>query len=99
MPLAVAGLFLALLAGQARVFAAEMAGYEPAQSPLPRAMETHSDPTPTITAVSRQVYRVIVQGDDFRRGGTGFLVSGKRVVATNHHVVDKGKLFSLGYVN
>lgn len=97
MPLATIGLLLGLMAGSAGGFAAEMAGYQPAQSPLPG--EHRSDPTPTISKVSRQVYRVVVQGDDFRRGGTGFLVSGSRVVATNHHVVEKGKTFTLGYVS
>jgi hypothetical protein len=97
MPLASIGLLLGLIAGPGIGFAAEMAGYQPAQSPLPG--EQRADPTPTISKVSRQVYRVVVQGDDFRRGGTGFLVSGRRVVATNHHVVEKGKTFALGYVS
>src|SRR5688572_13646778 len=71
MPLATIGLLLGLIAGPAGGCAAEVAGYQPAQSPLPG--EPRSDPTPTISKVSRQVYRVVVQGDDFRRGGTGFL--------------------------
>lgn len=100
--LAIAGLLLALLAAPVAGFAAEMAGYQPAQSPLPTetpSNENRPDATPTIGKVSRQVYRMVVQGDDFRRGGTGFLVSGSRVVATNHHVVEKGRSFSLGYVD
>jgi S1-C subfamily serine protease len=96
MPLAMMSLLLTLVAKSACGFGAELAGYQPTQSPLP--LETRSDSSPTITKVSRQVYRIVVQGDDIRRGGTGFLVSGNRVVATNHHVVDKGKTFTLGYV-
>jgi hypothetical protein len=45
-----------------------------------------------------RVYRIIVDVDGAVKGGTAFLVSGKRIVATNHHVIEKGTAFTLGFV-
>lgn len=52
-----------------------------------------------IISASKQVYRILVQLDDTIRSGTVFLVSGKRVVATNSHVVANGTAYALGYVS
>ena len=52
-----------------------------------------------IRKVSRQVYRLMVDVDGAIKGGTAFLVSGQRVVATNNHVVDGGTAFWLGYMD
>lgn len=48
---------------------------------------------------SKQVYRILVELDGVIKGGTGFLVSGNRVVATNSHVLDKGTAYALGYIS
>jgi S1-C subfamily serine protease len=45
-----------------------------------------------------RVYRIIVDVDGAVKGGTAFLVSGQRIVATNHHVIEKGTAFTLGFV-
>ena len=47
--------------------------------------------------VEHQVYRLLVDVEGAIKGGTAFLVSGSRVIATNHHVIDKGTAFSVGY--
>jgi hypothetical protein len=51
----------------------------------------------TIRQASTQVYRLIVEVDGAIKGGTAFLVSGQRIIATNHHVVEKGSVFTLGF--
>ena len=48
--------------------------------------------------VARRVYRLTVKTQKTVNSGSGFLVSGKRIIATNHHVVDGGMEFSTGYV-
>ena len=63
------------------------------------APDTPPDGSPVIVNVSKQVYRLVVQTDEIIKGGTSFLVSGGRVVATNYHVIDKGKDYRLGYVS
>ena len=45
-----------------------------------------------------RVYRIIVDVEGAIKGGTAFLVSGRRIVATNHHVIEKGTAFTLGFV-
>ena len=52
----------------------------------------------TVQAITHEVYRLLVDVDGAVKGGTAFLVSGKRIVATNNHVVDQGTGFSIGYV-
>ena len=52
-----------------------------------------------IIGASKQVYRILVQIDGAIKSGTGFLVSGKRIVATNSHVLTHGTAYALGYVN
>lgn len=51
----------------------------------------------TVRNASTQVYRLIVEVDGAIKGGTAFLVSGRRIIATNHHVVEKGSAFTLGF--
>ncbi|MEJ2123623.1 MAG: serine protease [Alphaproteobacteria bacterium] len=46
-----------------------------------------------------QVYRLQVDAGDTTRGGSAFLVNGRRVVATNFHVVQDGKAFWLSYLD
>lgn len=43
--------------------------------------------------------RILVHQDKISRAGTGFLVSGRRLVATSHHVVENGKNFHLGFLD
>src|SRR5262245_34192827 len=52
-----------------------------------------------IISASKQVYRIFAQADGGMRSGTAFLVSGRRIVATNSHVVSNGTAFALGYVS
>ena len=61
--------------------------------------DSRPDPAPIIGNISKQVYRLVVRTGDAIKGGTGFLVSGNSIIATNNHVVDKGSGYALGYVN
>jgi S1-C subfamily serine protease len=53
----------------------------------------------SVESVVGQVYRLLVEHDGVVKGGTAFLVSGKRIVATNHHVVESGKAYSVGFLD
>jgi S1-C subfamily serine protease len=55
------------------------------------------NPVTLIRGATMQVYRLMVEVDGAVKGGTAFLVSGHRIVATNHHVVEKGTAFTLGF--
>jgi hypothetical protein len=68
--------------------------FEPVQ-----AMPHTASPITRIREATGQVYRLIVEVDGAVKGGTAFLVSGRRIVATNHHVVEKGTAFNLGFVD
>ncbi len=57
-----------------------------------------ASPVAHVRKAAAQVYRLIVDVDNAVKGGTGFLVSGHRVVATNHHVIENGTAFTLGFV-
>jgi S1-C subfamily serine protease len=57
-----------------------------------------SSPVAHVRKAAGQVYRLIVEVEGAVKGGTSFLVSGHRIVATNHHVVEKGTAFTLGFV-
>jgi S1-C subfamily serine protease len=52
-----------------------------------------------MVAASKQVYRVLVRSGDTIKTASGFLVSGRRVIATNHHVADRGTTFVAGYLD
>ena len=54
-------------------------------------------PVSMVKHVTHQVYRLLVDVEGAIKGGTAFLVSGSRVIATNHHVIEKGTAFSVGY--
>jgi hypothetical protein len=54
-------------------------------------------PVARIHRAAAQVYRLIVEVEGAVKGGTAFLVSGQRIVATNHHVIEKGTAFTLGF--
>jgi S1-C subfamily serine protease len=56
-------------------------------------------PITRIREATLQVYRLMVDVDGAVKGGTAFLVSGHRIVATNHHVVEKGTAFTLGFAH
>jgi hypothetical protein len=60
------------------------------------AVSTFS-PVARIRQATTRVYRLMVDVDGAVKGGTAFLVSGKRIIATNHHVVEKGTAFTLGF--
>ncbi|MBX2806423.1 MAG: serine protease [Hyphomicrobiales bacterium] len=50
-----------------------------------------------VEKAARQVYRVLVETSDGSiLGGSAFLVSGARVIATNHHVIQDGVTFQIG---
>ncbi|NJM33319.1 MAG: trypsin-like peptidase domain-containing protein [Rhodomicrobium sp.] len=52
----------------------------------------------TVQGAAQGVYRLLVEIDGAIKGGTAFLVSGKRIVATNHHVIEQGHSYSVGYL-
>ena len=58
---------------------------------------TGASPVAHVRQAASQVYRLLVDVEGAVKGGTAFLVSGQRIVATNHHVVEKGTTFTLGY--
>lgn len=63
------------------------------QSP-PQEAATRTD---RIRSISREVYRLLVDVEGAVKGGTAFLVSGRRIVATNNHVIDGGTAFWIGF--
>lgn len=65
---------------------------------MPQILPHTSSPVTRIREATGQVYRLIVEVDGAVKGGTAFLVSGRRIVATNHHVVEKGTAFNLGFI-
>jgi S1-C subfamily serine protease len=60
--------------------------------------EGGGDSSPVIVNVSKRVYRLVVRTGAETKVGTAFLVSGRRIIATNNHVIDKGSSYVLGYV-
>jgi S1-C subfamily serine protease len=56
-------------------------------------------PVARIRHATQQVYRLIVEVEGAVKGGTSFLVSGRRVIATNYHVVEKGSAFTIGFMD
>lgn len=66
----------------------------------PAATQTSGDRTVgTMRAVLPEIYRLQVEVEGLTRGGTAFLVSGRRIVATSNHVVEHGIAFWLGYLD
>lgn len=61
--------------------------------------QTNVKPVSPLRHVIPQVYRLQVDTGNTMRGGTSFLVSGHRVVATNYHVVQEGNAFWLSYLD
>lgn len=53
----------------------------------------------TVEDTAKQVYRLLVEVEGAIKGGTGFLASGRRVVATNHHVIESGTAYSVGFID
>jgi hypothetical protein len=51
-----------------------------------------------VPKAAHQVYRLIAGSDEAISSGSAFLVSGKRVVVTSHHAVDRAKNYMLGFV-
>ncbi len=76
----------------------ETPGSEYQGAPTLWSADASGETSPSIVNVSKQVYRLIVETDGMIKGGTAFLVSGTRIIATNNHVVEKGRAFALGYV-
>jgi S1-C subfamily serine protease len=72
-------------------------GSGPIDSYAPSAPDVAATPVSVVEHVTHQVYRLLVDVEGAIKGGTGFLVSGSRVIATNHHVIEKGTAFSVGY--
>ena len=79
-----------------RAAGTEIAEYR--DTPTLWAGDPPSEASPIIVNVTKQVYRLVVQTDGLIKGGTAFLVSGNRVIATNNHVVEKGTSYALGYI-
>ena len=76
----------------------ETPGGEYQGAPTLWSADSSGETSPSIVNVSKQVYRLIVENDGMIKGGTAFLVSGNRIIATNNHVVESGRAFALGYV-
>lgn len=50
-----------------------------------------------VASAAKRVYRLLVETTDGSIiGGSAFLVSGKRIIATNHHVIQNGVTFHIG---
>jgi S1-C subfamily serine protease len=58
----------------------------------------HATGQHAVQSALKQVYRLLVEVNGAAKGGTAFLVSGKRVIATNHHVIENGTAFSVGFL-
>lgn len=56
-----------------------------------------STPQESVGSVAQRVYRLLVESNRAVTSGSGFLISGKRIIATNHHVIDGGRKFVAGY--
>lgn len=52
-----------------------------------------------VSAVKASIFRVYVEGGQKSGSGTGFLVSGKRIVATNRHVVHGMQGYYIQFLN
>jgi hypothetical protein len=76
----------------------------------PHMVQAQSQPAPhsptaaehaidSVQSAVRQVYRLLVEFDGAVKGGTGFLVSGSRIIATNHHVIEGGRSYSVGFID
>jgi hypothetical protein len=53
-----------------------------------------------VTVAAERVYRLLVETSNGSIiGGSAFLVSGSRVIATNHHVIQDGLTFHIGMVD
>lgn len=74
-------------------------GYAAESEPQPKTKEQRAAMVAQVGEVTRRVYRLLVEVEGAIKGGTAFLVSGKRIIATNHHVVDKGNAFTVGYLD
>lgn len=61
------------------------------------ALEEAAKQQAAVTSASKRVYRLLVETSDGSiLGGSGFLVSGSRIIATNHHVIQNGLTFHIG---
>ena len=91
------GLLALASTGLERACAAEPAVMKPAS-----AASTDADraaPGQMIAKAVPQVYRLLARNGDMIVSGSAFLVSGRRVVATSHHVVEGGTTYVLGHVD
>ena len=79
-------------------------GFQPRVAPAAEALTAYRAPAASPKPVSRigqatsHLFRLIVEIDGAVKGGTSFLVSGRRVIATNHHVVEQGTAFMIGFI-
>jgi hypothetical protein len=69
-----------------------------AHAAKPECSPQAASPAESVGMVAQRVYRIMVQADRGVSWGSGFLVSGQRIVATNYHVVDGGRVFHAGYI-
>ena len=79
--------------------AARMASAETQPATSPSVLQSESTANNSVQTAVRQVYRLLVEFDGAVKGGTAFLVSGSRVIATNHHVIESGKSYSIGFID
>ncbi len=65
----------------------------------PNASRSNAPDRHPIQSAVHRVYRLLVEISGGAKGGTAFLVSGKRVIATNYHVIEDGTAYSVGFVD
>lgn len=65
----------------------------------PVLAETTKGTSQKIREITKQVYRLLVEVEGAVKGGTGFLVSGQRIIATNYHVIENGATYSVGFID
>jgi S1-C subfamily serine protease len=96
----VAGLYAAFwVSGSAQTQTMERSSSQPDSRAIAAAPEDGASPVQVVAQVTHQVYRLLVDVEGAIKGGTAFLVSGNRVIATNHHVIEKGTAFSVGFAD
>jgi S1-C subfamily serine protease len=67
----------------------------PAAGPAARSMRAAF----SVSKAQGSLVRILVRLDRLSRAGSGFLVSGRRLVATSNHVVESGRDFRLGFLD
>jgi S1-C subfamily serine protease len=95
----VSGLIVAAWFGQTGGSVAGEAGIAAPGTANSASPATRNTAQQAVQTALKQVYRLLVETNGAAKGGTAFLVSGKRVIATNHHVIEDGTAYSVGFLD